>query len=87
MPGWGASLLLFPLPTAIFNAWTGTLLEGACGPPSEILTELVKGLDKVGRRGRDRYEDKQPGIRTPVNLALSPPNYPYVELPPDATQS
>jgi hypothetical protein len=34
-----------------FNAWTGTLLQGAGSPPSEMLAELLAALEAVGRRG------------------------------------
>jgi transposase-like protein len=37
-----------------FNAWTGTLLQGAGSPPSELLAELLAALEAVGRRGRIR---------------------------------
>jgi DNA-directed RNA polymerase subunit RPC12/RpoP len=34
-----------------FDAWTGTLLQGACCPPSEVYRELLLVLDRVARRG------------------------------------
>jgi transposase-like protein len=37
-----------------FNAWTGTLLQGAGSPPSEMLAELLEALENVVRRGRIR---------------------------------
>ena len=34
-----------------FDAWTGTLLQGACCPASEVYRELLHVLDRVARRG------------------------------------
>jgi hypothetical protein len=34
-----------------FDAWTGTLLQGACCPASEVYRELLRVLDRVARRG------------------------------------
>ena len=33
-----------------FTAWTGTLLQGACCPPSELLAELLGALERVAKR-------------------------------------
>jgi hypothetical protein len=34
-----------------FDAWTGTLLQGACCPASKVYHELLLVLDRVARRG------------------------------------
>jgi hypothetical protein len=45
-----------------FNAWSGTLLQGACSPPSQILAELMSVLEKVSRRGRSRSASAFSGV-------------------------
>jgi hypothetical protein len=37
--------------TRCFDAWTGTLLQGACCPASEVYRELLCVLARVARRG------------------------------------
>src|SRR3954447_22172342 len=37
--------------TRCFDAWTGTLLQGACCPASEVYRELLLVLGRVARRG------------------------------------
>ena len=37
-----------------FTAWTGTLLQGACCPPSELLAELLGALERVDETIRRR---------------------------------
>ena len=37
--------------TRCFDAWTGTLFQGACCPASEVYRELLLILDRVANRG------------------------------------
>jgi DNA-directed RNA polymerase subunit RPC12/RpoP len=43
-----------------FNAWSGTLLQGARCPPSQILAVLMKALERVERRGRSHRASALP---------------------------
>ena len=64
-----------------FNAWTGTLLQDACCPPSELLDELLGALKRVERRGRRRERHASFGTCLPGDPELCLPNHPYAVLP------
>jgi hypothetical protein len=64
-----------------FNAWTGTLLQGACCPPSELLLELLKALEMVARRDRPRTPYSPAGARSATNPQPFLPKYFHADLP------
>lgn len=60
-----------------FNAWTGTLLQGAGCPPSELLAEVLSALDRIARGGLGRSNHEPDGCRFACIPGPSLPYQPY----------
>ena len=65
-----------------FTAWTGTLLQGPCSPPSELLAELLRALERVAQKRPNVASVHDPaGTHFPLNPGPTLPNHPYPVLP------
>jgi hypothetical protein len=67
--------------TRCFDAWTGTLLQGASCPASEVYRELVSVLDRVARRElrkpaairNDAHPDQPNGVTPDIVFRANTP--------------